>query len=183
MKKYNVKLVFLPDKVLREKSKDVPIPLTKEDEDLAKRMIYHIDDSQKPGSKFRPGVGVAAVQYGILKNMFYINSDVGPESKHVRDVFINPKVIATSEKLVAIQEGEGCLSVGDNIPNQEGYVYRKNRIVFEAYSYFEKKWKRFDFTGYPAIVAQHELDHLQGKLFIDYINKNDPWIKKDAIIV
>ncbi|MGV2392551.1 UNVERIFIED_CONTAM: peptide deformylase [Campylobacter lari] len=174
MKKYDVKLVLLPDKVLRKKSVDIPIPLTDEDIDLAEKMIYHIDDSQQPDTKFRPGVGVAAVQYGILKNMFYINSDFGPKNQHVRDVFINPKIIATSEKEIAIEEGEGCLSVGDNIHGQEGYVFRKNRIVFEAYSYFNKKVMRFDFTGYPAIVAQHELDHLNGKLFIDRIDKKHP---------
>ncbi|WP_338822695.1 peptide deformylase [Mycoplasmopsis felifaucium] len=180
MKTYDVKLTMLPEKVLRKKSKDIPIPLTEEDIDLAEKMIYHIDDSQKPNTKFRPGVGVAAVQYGILKNIFYINSDVGPVNQHVRDVFINPKVIATSEALVAINEGEGCLSVGDNIKGQEGYVYRKNRIVFDAYSYFERKWKRYDLTGYPAIVAQHEMDHLNGKLFIDHIDKLNPWKEKKA---
>ncbi|WP_027334755.1 peptide deformylase [Mycoplasmopsis felifaucium] len=180
MKTYDVKLTMLPEKVLRKKSKDIPIPLTEEDIDLAEKMIYHIDDSQKPNTKFRPGVGVAAVQYGILKNMFYINSDVGPVNQHIRDVFINPKVIATSEALVAINEGEGFLSVGDNIKGQEGYVYRKNRIVFDAYSYFERKWKRYDLTGYPAIVAQHEMDHLNGKLFIDHIDKLNPWKEKKA---
>ncbi|VEU75666.1 peptide deformylase [Mycoplasmopsis maculosa] len=175
MKKYDVKLVQLPQKVLREKSVDISLPLSQEDIDLAEKMIYHIDDSQKPGTKFRPGVGVAAVQYGVLKNMFYINSDFGPKNQHVRDVFINPKIIATSEQEIAIQEGEGCLSVGDNIKNQEGFVFRKNRIVFKAYSYFNQKEMTFDFVGYPAIVAQHEIDHLNGKLFIDHIDKKQPW--------
>ncbi len=57
-------------KVLRQKSVNVPIPLSNEDIELAEKMIYHIDDSQKEGSKFQAGVGVAAVQYGVLKRVF-----------------------------------------------------------------------------------------------------------------
>ncbi|WP_430000933.1 peptide deformylase, partial [Mycoplasmopsis bovis] len=78
----------------------------------------------------------------------------------LRDVFFNPVVIAKSESKIALSQGEGCLSVGRNIKNQSGAVYRHKRIVIEAYSYFEKKVKRYDLKDYPAIVAQHELDHL-----------------------
>ncbi|MCS4536646.1 MULTISPECIES: peptide deformylase [unclassified Mycoplasma] len=183
--KYNVKLVKLPNKILREKSQDIPIPLTPEDIHLAETMIYHIDDSQKEGTKFQPGVGVAAVQYGILKNMFYINTEeidpllISNGARKIKDVFINPKIIAKSEHKISLNDGEGCLSVGSNIKGQDGYVYRANRIVFEAYSYNEKKVVKMDLEGYLAIVAQHELDHLSGKLFIDRINKKNPW-KKEA---
>ncbi|AIA29779.1 formylmethionine deformylase [Mycoplasmopsis californica HAZ160_1] len=174
----------LPKNVLRKKSKDIPIPLTPEDIELAEAMIYHIDDSQLPETKYQPGIGVAAVQYGVLKNMFYINfGTADPEllengQKPVKDVFINPKIIAKSDFQVALAEGEGCLSVGQNITGQEGYVFRANRIVFEAYSYNEKKVVRVDLTGYLAIVAQHELDHLDGKLFIDHIDTKNPWKMK-----
>ncbi|MBU4689550.1 peptide deformylase [Mycoplasma zalophidermidis] len=179
--KYNVKLVKLPSKVLRKKSKDIPIPLRPEDIELAETMIYHIDDSQTEGTMFQPGVGVAAVQYGILKNMFYINTaEIDPlllnkQPNQIKDVFINPKIIAKSDFKISLEDGEGCLSVGRNIAGQEGYVYRANRIVFEAYSYTQKKVVRMDLEGYLAIVAQHELDHLEGKLFIDRINKKNPW--------
>lgn len=181
VKQYKIKQ--LPNKVLREKSKDIPIPMIQEDIDLANAMIYHIDDSQQEGTLYQPGVGVAAVQYGILKNMFYINfSDensnlIEPGQKPIKDVFINPKIIAKSDFKVALAEGEGCLSVGSNIKSQSGLVYRANRIVFEAYSFLEKKYVTKDLTGYLAIVAQHELDHLQGKLFIDNIDKSNPFKK------
>ncbi|MBR2055994.1 MAG: peptide deformylase, partial [Mycoplasmataceae bacterium] len=59
-KKYLVNIVELPNKVLREKSKDVPLPLSQEDIELAEKMIYHVEDSIKPNSIFRPAVGVAA---------------------------------------------------------------------------------------------------------------------------
>ncbi len=178
MNVHDVELVKLPKKVLRQKSVNVPIPLSNEDIELAEKMIYHIDDSQKEGSKFQAGVGVAAVQYGVLKRVFYINvtEDMVDDKKYaLRDVFFNPVVIAKSESKIALSQGEGCLSVGRNIKNQSGAVYRHKRIVIEAYSYFEKKVKRYDLKDYPAIVAQHELDHLDGKLFIDRIDPKDLW--------
>ena len=135
----DIHLIELPDERLREKSQDLKLPLSEEDKNLIEKMIFHVNDSQEPETKFRPAVGVAAVQYGILK------------------------------------EGEGCLSVNENYPKQEGYVFRYNRVIIKAYSYFEKKEKRYDLSGYSAIVAQHEYDHLQGKLFIDHINLKHPW--------
>ncbi|UVD81631.1 peptide deformylase [Mycoplasma iguanae] len=182
----NIKPVYLPQfpkKVLREKSQDVLLPLSQEDIDLAEQMIKHIDYSQEPGQKiYRPGVGVAAVQYGILKNMFYIylppekSNDVG-----FKDVIINPQILGYSEAEVALSMGEGCLSVPDSYEHQNGYVVRKNKIVVKAYSYFQKQYVTFRASGYLAIVFQHELDHLQGKLFIDRINKEKPWAKKDGV--
>lgn len=176
-KKFDIKLVELPEKVLRQKSKDVPIPLTEEDIELAERMIYHIDDSQKEGTEFRPGVGVAAVQYGILKNAFYIFLQDDNNNVIFKDVLFNSKVILKSDKKVALSEGEGCLSVSEEWPNQEGYVHRSQRIVVEAYSYFERRYMRYEVTDYLAIVFQHELDHLNGMLFIDRIKQKNPFLK------
>ena len=182
--KFIVNIVKLPNKVLREKSQDVPIPLSPEDIHLAEKMIYHVEDSIKPGSPFRPAVGVAAVQYGILKNMFYVYIEDGRGGVLFRDLLINPKVISKSESLVALRDGEGCLSVGSKEPNQKGYVKRSVRIIVEGYSYFEKKVVRHDKSNYVAIVLQHELDHLEGKLFIDHIDKKTPWKKdKDLYII
>ncbi|EFF41295.1 peptide deformylase [Mycoplasmopsis alligatoris] len=175
---FDVKLVKLPKKVLRQKSVNVSIPLIQEDIDLAEKMIYHIDDSQKENSKFRPGVGVAAVQYGILKNVFYVHVRDSVNNKEIfRDVLFNPKIISRSETKTALSEGEGCLSVHEDWPGQEGFVHRDARVIVEAYSYFQKKVVTFDVFGYVAIVFQHELDHLQGNLFIDRINKKQPWKK------
>ena len=88
---------------------------------------------------------------------------------------MNPKVLGHSNNFLCIKEGEGCLSVNESWKNQEGYIPRYNRIILEAYSYFDKKVKKYDLSGYPAIVAQHEFDHLNGKLFIDHINLKNPW--------
>ncbi|RIV16726.1 peptide deformylase [Mycoplasmopsis gallopavonis] len=177
-KKFEVKLVELPEKVLRQRSKDVPLPLTEEDIQLAEKMIFHIDDSQKPGTTFRPGVGVAAVQYGVLKRAFYIFlQDDQTGEVFFKDVLFNPKVVYKSAKKIALQEGEGCLSVSEEWPNQAGYVHRAESITVDAYSYQNRKFMRFSVSGYLAIVFQHELDHLEGKLFIDRIKVKEPWRK------
>ncbi|MDC8918765.1 peptide deformylase [Metamycoplasma hyosynoviae] len=171
----SVNLVTLPDKILREVSKEVPIPLIEEDVELIEKMIYHVRDSQEEETKFRPAVGVAAIQYGIPKRIFYIYIKDSEDNIIFDDALINAKLISHSKTKITLGEGEGCLSVDDDWKNQEGYVPRYTRVIIQAYSYFEKKVKTYDLIGYPAIVAQHEYDHLQGKLFIDRINKSDPW--------
>ncbi|MGZ9431411.1 peptide deformylase [Mycoplasma sp. AC157] len=182
MNRKKVKIIQLPNNVLREKSIDVPWPLTEEDELLAQQMIDHIDYSQVEGQKmYRPGVGVAAVQYGILKNMFYINVNNGPDDIVFRDIIINPKILGFSEDKIALHHGEGCLSVNEKWPHQEGFVRRRKIIKVEGYSYFSKEKKIWTVSGYVAIVFQHELDHLQGKLFIDHIDKKQPWKKEKEL--
>ncbi|WP_199267019.1 peptide deformylase [Mycoplasma sp. NEAQ87857] len=177
MEKFNIVLTELPEKVLRKRSQEVALPLSDEDKELAERMIYHIDDSQTEGTKFRPGVGVAAVQYGILKRAFYVFVQTEDHKVLFKDVLFNPKLVYKSDKKIALAEGEGCLSVPEDWPNQEGYVHRSEKIVVEAYSYNEGKFMRFTLSGYLAIVFQHELDHLDGKLFIDRIKQKSPWLK------
>ncbi|MGZ9762626.1 peptide deformylase [Mycoplasma sp. 394] len=181
-KQFEINIVQLPDPILHKKSHNVPIPLTDEDIKLAESMIYHIDDSQSPDTKFRPGVGVAAVQYGILKNVFYVHVKDGEEKTVFKDVLFNPKALVKSDKKIAIESGEGCLSVDESIPNQDGLVHRSNKVVVEAYSYFERKQLRYEVSGYLAIVFQHELDHLNGMLFIDRIDKKQPHKKKNKAI-
>ena len=171
----DVTLVTLPNEVLRKKSENVPLPLTKEDDLLIQIMMFHVQNSQEKDTKFQPAVGVAAVQYGILKNIFYILVKDENENIIFDDALVNPKMKGHSDSKAALGEGEGCLSVDQNILHQEGYVPRYSRVIIEAYSYKEKKIKTFDVINYVAIVMQHEYDHLQGKLFIDHIDKKEPW--------
>ncbi|OYD26601.1 peptide deformylase [Mycoplasma testudineum] len=181
-----VELVQLPRKVLRQISKEVTWPLNKVNVELAEQMIEHIDDSQKPGSKYRPGVGVAAVQYGILKRMFYVfvPNEEDPDNPIFKDVMINPELLWQSDEKIALHTGEGCLSVSESWPNQEGYVKRSIKIKVRAYSYNEKQLMEYDLEGYVAIVFQHELDHLNGKLFIDHLDRKNPWKKeKDLVLI
>jgi peptide deformylase len=87
---------------------------------------------------------------------------------------INPKVVGESEVECAIAEGEGCLSINESKFKTQGYINRKFKIIITGYSYFKKSNVKISKVGYDAIVLQHELDHLQGRLFIDRINKKDP---------
>lgn len=181
--KFDVKIVKLPNKILRQKSIDVMIPLSEEDDLLAQKMMYHVVDSTKEDTIFRPAVGVAAVQYGILKRMFFVHILDTNNNIVFSDVIINPKILAKSEGLIALKQGEGCLSINETDPNQEGFIKRSERIVLEAYSYNEKKIKRFDCQKFTAIVFQHELDHLEGKLFIDHIDHKNPWYKEEDLTI
>ncbi|MDJ1645694.1 peptide deformylase [Mycoplasma phocimorsus] len=174
---FKVKLVELPEKILREKSKDVPLPLSVEDIELAEKMIWHVTDSQKEGSQFRAAVGVAAIQYGIPKKMFYFRVPDNDGKIIVEDLMINPYFEAYSDYKLALNTGEGCLSVNEKWPNQEGYIYRPARVILKGYSYLTKKDVTHDLSGYAAIVAGHEMDHLNGMLFIDRINRKDPFYK------
>lgn len=109
---YQIRITELPSKLLRQKSRKIVLPLRPHDELLVKKLIYHIDESQKPNSKFRPGIGVAAIQQGRIKQAFYINTLYLPEeNSRLREVLINPVVLFKSKEMIALSAGEGCLSV------------------------------------------------------------------------
>ena len=78
-----------------------------------------------------------------------------------------------------MSEGEGCLSVDKVI---DGYVPRPNKLTIKYFT-VEGEEKTIRLTGYPAIVASHEIDHLNGHLFYDRIDKKDPFALKDDTLV
>jgi len=167
---------------LRKKSQLVKLPLSNKDQEILFKLIDYVDLSQdkiKNKEKFiRPAVGIAAVQINSLKQMFYIRIK-GKKEKIKKFAFINPLIIAKSSKLTALDDGEGCLSVKTQ---REGYVKRYYKIIIKGYEYFLKKEIKTTFKGYIAIVFQHELDHLNGILYFDHINKKDPWKKDDNVL-
>lgn len=168
-----MKVVTLPDTLIRQKSKVVNLPLQAEDEAIAKELITYIEESQKPGSTLRPGIGIAAVQLGYLKKMFYVDFHFD-EGISMKELLINPKILK-KQGYAALRDGEGCLSVDEDMPNQKGLVHRANKIIIEGYSYLKKGYVKYVLTGFPAIVFQHEYDHLEGKLFIDRIDLLKPF--------
>lgn len=177
-----MKIVTLPNEIIRQKSKIVELPLKEEDENIVKELITYIDESQKQGSILRPGIGIAAVQLGYLKRMFYVNFQFNEEAS-MKELLINPKIIK-KQGYAALKDGEGCLSVDEDMPNQKGLVHRANKIIIEGYSYFKQGYVKYTLTGFPAIVFQHEYDHLEGKLFIDHINLAKPFdpLEKEELI-
>ncbi len=162
------------DKRLREISKEVVFPLTKEDKELIKKMITYLTDSQieEKAEKYdlRPGMGLAAVQLGVLKRYFVVVHEV-EEGVFDTYVLINPKIISNSEEMIYVELGEGCLSVNREV---EGIVPRYARVTVEAY---DENGQKIRVRGREelAIAFQHEIDHLNGILFTDHIDKNDPF--------
>lgn len=168
-------------KLIRNKSKEVALPLSKEDEELCEYLITHIRISQNDELNeqygLRPGVGIAACQVGEFKKIFAMLVEM--ENETIEYVFVNPKIISESVSEAYLMGGEGCLSVEKD---HEGYIYRKFFVTIEGYDYLTKKVVRRKFRGYPAIVVQHEMDHFDGKLFYDHIDKKDPFkVKENAI--
>ena len=166
------------EKVLHEKSDEVVFPLSKKDRDTIKDIIELLTNSQIPelAEKYdlRPGMGLAAIQLGIKKRYFVVVHEYD-EGKFDNYVLINPKIVSASEEMIYVGEGEGCLSV-----NREtvGIVPRHARVTMEAY---DEDGNKIRVRGREelAIAFQHELDHLNGIIFTDKIDKKDPFKNKD----
>jgi len=155
------KIVVEPDPILRKKSED----LEKVDDELRKLMDEMLQIMYKA-----PGIGLAAVQIGILKKLIVI--DISRENEKKNPLFlINPKITFKS-KTRSIYE-EGCLS----LPGYFAEVERPAECHLEYLDYYGKK-KELKADGLLSTCIQHEVDHLNGILFIDYLSK----LKRDMII-
>ena len=177
-----MKVITLPDDKLRKESLEVKLPLSAEDKKIAEELIEYLALSNREDNDLRPGVGIAAVQLGYLKRMFYVDF-TDEYNVHWKELLINPVLVAESQMPAALETGEGCLSVLGKY-EQTGLVHRKAKIIIKGHSYFKNEEVELTLTGYSSIVFQHELDHLNGMLFIDRINKKKPWAKKmDEVIL
>lgn len=162
------------DKKLRLVSEEVVFPLSKEDKKAIELMIEYLTNSQIEELcekyKLRAGWGMSAIQLGIPKRYFVIVEEQ-EEGTFKNYILINPKIISTSEELIYVKEGEGCLSVNRSV---EGIVLRPARVTLEAQ---DMNGEKIIIRGREdlALVFQHELDHLNGILFIDRINKKNPF--------
>ena len=155
------KIVIEPDPILREKSNT----LETVDDELRKLL-----DDMLETMYAAPGIGLAAVQVGVLKRLIVI--DISKDKEKKNPLFlINPEIISKS-KHTSIQE-EGCLSLPGHFAEIERPA--ECRIKFVDYNGKEKELKA---SGLLATCIQHEVDHLDGILFIDYLSK----LKKDMIV-
>ena len=167
------------DKRIRDISLPVEMPLSKEDEQLLLDMHEFLVNSQDEdiSKKYhlRPAVGIAAVQLGIMKRMCAIHVldfDNEGNIKKVNDyALVNPKIISYTEKKSYLKDGEGCLSVNEEI---QGYVPRYAKVTVKGYDVFSDQEIKIVARGFLSICLQHELDHFDGKLFYDHINKEFP---------
>ena len=155
------KILTIPDPILRKISEPV---------ENVNQGIKNLLDDMLETMYEAPGIGLAAVQIGILKRVIVI--DLSKDDKKKEPIFIiNPEIVSQSKSLVSYEEG--CLS----IPNQFAEVERPNSCKIKFLNYNGKK-KELQAEGLLATCIQHEIDHLNGILFIDYLSK----LKKDIII-
>lgn len=171
--------------ILRKKSIDVSFPLNEDLQYLIKKMTTYIDacyNDQHKQFDIKPGIAVAAPQMGVNVNIIYIHFDEYlPDQTWIEHCYLlaNPKIIGQSMVESYLSQGEGCLSVE---LAYEGYVYRAKKILVEAYDLKTEKLVQISMDNLLSICCQHEIDHLNGILFYDHINKKDPFfIKPNAI--
>ena len=148
-----LKILTYPDNFLRQ-----PVhPLDDIDGDV-QQMIDQMSETMYEA----PGVGLAAIQVGWNKSLL-IYDIAPPEEGRSLNVLINPRIVHQEGELVS--ENEGCLSV----PEFRADVKRSASILVEGVDR-EGRPLRLEAHGMLAIVLQHEIDHLNGKLFIDHIS-------------
>ena len=168
-----LKLVKDDNPIMRKRSQPVELPLSKEDKSTLDNMLNYLKKSQdeKYATKhnIREGVGLAAIQIGLLKRMFVIYYE--KEDGLVQYQLVNPRIVESSIKKCALANGEGCLSVDEQ---HLGLVHRSYRIKMEAFDALTNQNIVIDASGFDAIVLQHEYDHLNGMFFYDHIDKNNP---------
>lgn len=155
------KIITEPDIILRKKS----VSLEKVDDDLRALM-----DDMLETMYAAPGIGLAGVQVGILKRLIVI--DVSKDEEKKSPLFlINPEIISKSKNTSVYEEG--CLS----LPGYYAEIERPAECQIEYIDYHGKK-NEMKASGLLATCIQHEVDHLNGILFIDYLSK----LKRDMVI-
>jgi len=154
-------LIILPDPLLRQVSK----PIERVDADL-KRLADDMLETMYDA----PGIGLAAIQIGVPRRMLVI--DVSREGEEKQPlVFVNPEVVASSDERSVYEEG--CLSIPD-------YYAEVERPATVTVKYLDRDGKEqtVQADGLLATCLQHEIDHLNGVLFIDHISR----LKRDMVI-
>ena len=157
-----MEILLVPNELLRQKANRL-INITSEDIKIANQMMETMIKA--------PGVGLAANQVGILKQIITINFEDKENDKRANYILFNPSIIEYSEEKVIMEEG--CLS----LPEQYADIERPKKIFLEYIDENEKHIKK-EIDGYEARILQHEIDHLSGILFVDYLSS----LKRNIII-
>lgn len=168
------------DKRLRQISKEATLPLSDEYRSLIQKMIDELTYSQieELAEKYnlRPGMGLAFPQLGINERIIVIVHEV-EEGQFDNYVMINPKIVSSSTEMIAAELGEGCLSVNRDV---DGHVKRHARVTVEGYDEDGNKI-RVRAREELSLAFQHEIDHLNGILFYDRIDKNKPFYTEEEL--
>jgi peptide deformylase len=146
-------ILIHPDSRLKKPSAPVS-EITDEIRDLARDLLHTMYDA--------PGVGLAAPQVGVLQRVFVMDCVKDPELPPRPMALINPKVVWASDEKASYEEG--CLSIPEVYHEIE-----RPAVVRVAWTDLSGAACEDEFFGLWATCAQHEIDHLDGKLFIDYL--------------
>jgi peptide deformylase len=157
-----LRIIKLPDPILREPS----LPVETVDEDVRAFLNDMLETMYAA-----PGVGLAAVQVGVLRRMLVIDTVRGEDEPKRPLMLINPEIVAQGDT-PRVHE-EGCLS----IPEMYAEVQRP-ALVRVRYVDIEGKQREEEFEDLLATVVQHEIDHLDGHLFIDHLSR----LKRDLLV-
>jgi len=157
-----LRVIKLPDPILREKS----LPVETVDAELRAFLSDMLETMYAA-----PGVGLAAVQVGVLRRMLVIDTARGDDEPKRPLMLINPEIVFRGDT-PRVHE-EGCLS----IPEMYAEVQRP-ALVRVRYVDIEGKKQEEDFQDLLATVVQHEIDHLDGLLFIDHLSR----LKRDLLV-
>ena len=152
-----------PEPRLRVKAE--PIAEGEVDEDLRKLAADMAETMYE-----EPGIGLAAVQVGVAKRMIVVDTDWSEGDRNLR-VLLNPEVVEASGS--AVSEEEACLSVPDFSSDVERYA----RVLVRART-LDWEEVEYDVTGLESFCLQHEIDHLDGILYIDRISR----LKRDLYV-
>jgi peptide deformylase len=157
-------IITLPDRKLRLPSD----PVERVDDDVRRFM-----DSMLETMYAAPGIGLAAVQVGVPRRMVTIDVAQREDDEAEPDplFLINPEILWSSDEVQTAEEG--CLS----IPEYFAEVERPAKVRV-AYIDRDGKPQELEANGVLAVCLQHEIDHLNGKLFIDYLSK----LKRDMVV-
>ena len=158
------KLVYVPNPLLRQKADKIKSVGNVEIK-IAKKMMQIMLEA--------PGVGLAANQIGILKQIvtiFFVDQET---KEQIQYTLFNPNIISYSQEKIIMEEG--CLS----LPEQFAEIERPQNIEVEYLDENNKLIKK-EVSGVESRILQHEIDHLSGKLFVDYLSslKRNIMIKK-----
>jgi peptide deformylase len=148
-----LKILEYPEKFLRNSAQPV--------ENINGDLQGFIDDMAETMYQ-APGIGLAAIQAGSKHNLL-IYDITPPEEGRSLQVLINPRIVEREGSMLS--EGEGCLSV----PELRADVKRSERVLVEGFNRNEKS-VRIEAEGLHAVVLQHEIDHLNGVLFLDHLS-------------
>ncbi len=159
-----MEILIVPNPILRKKANRLK-KIQEQDIKIANKMMEIMNKA--------PGVGLAANQVGILKQIVTINFEDKENNKKANYILFNPSIVNYSDEKVIMEEG--CLS----LPEQYADVERSREIIVEYIDASSKTIKK-EVDGYEARILQHEIDHLSGKLFVDHLTslKRNILIKK-----